>query len=295
MGKLRIGMALMVLMIVLALRAGAAEPAAAAAGRPLMGADERGMTAGISFLSNPLPNVSERAGREVQKQSGEAADAGHTGAAELPGDYGDAGNSELAGADGEAAAAVTGMQGMDHGKPAGGAETFGYAAAKVVSLLAAGIAVFYYTLRIRWMRSAPRMHLMMACMTLAMAAGLTGGTLLTLVTASFSLSAMAAAAACAAAGYMAGSPHGVLPSLEGALAGLMGGLMGGMMGYMSLADHPFAVLAFVDGALAAAAVLLSRLLRECSVLLAAAEQKEPWQGEEGGSFEERLVQNFVGD
>ncbi len=289
MGKLKIGVAaraLTAVLIFLTLSSGRVD---AAEGRLIAGAAERGMPAAMSSTSN-----------SVSMSSGKAELAGGFGnadaeSAEREGDFKgkrDSGAVEDAGA---AAAANAGMSGMDHGQPPGGAETFGYAAAKVLSLLAGGIAVFYYTLRIRWMRSAPRMHLMMACMTLAMAAGLTGGTLLALVTASFSLSAMAAAAACAAAGYMAGSPHGVLPSLEGALAGLMGGLMGGMMGYMSLEDHPFAVLAFVDASLAAAAVLLSRLLRECSGLLAAAEPKEQWHGEEGDSSEERLVQKFVGD
>ncbi|MGU3469688.1 hypothetical protein ACLBWT_00805 [Paenibacillus sp. D51F] len=273
MGKLKIGVAARALTAVLIFLTLSTGTAAAAEGGLIAEAGERGMPAAMSLTSNFVSMSSERADSGNRRLSSEVADSGDTGHA----------------------AADAGMSGMDHGQPAGGAETFGYAAAKVLSLLAAGIAVFYYTLRIRWMRSAPRMHLMMACMTLAMAAGLTGGTLLALVTASFSLSAMAAAAACAAAGYMAGSPHGVLPSLEGALAGLMGGLMGGMMGYMSLGDHPFAVLAFVDASLAAAAVLLSRLLRECSGLLAAAEPKEQWHGEEGDSFEEGLVQKFVGD
>ncbi|ASS65761.1 MULTISPECIES: hypothetical protein [unclassified Paenibacillus] len=274
MGKLKIGVAARALAAALLLLTLSTGAAAAAEGRLITEAGVRGMPAAMSLATNFVAMTSERADSGNHGQAREAADAADTGRA----------------------AADAGMAGMDHGQPpGGGTETFGFAAAKVLSLLAAGIAVIYYTLRIRWMRSAPRMHLMMASMTLAMAAGLTGGTLLALVTASFSLSAMAAAAACAAAGYMAGSPHGVLPSLEGALAGFMGGLMGGMMGYMSLGDHPVAVLAFVDASLAAAAVLLSRLLRECSVLLAAAEPKEQWHDEEGESFEERLVQKFVGD
>ncbi|SDT44712.1 hypothetical protein SAMN05444162_4333 [Paenibacillaceae bacterium GAS479] len=147
-------------------------------------------------------------------------------------------------------------------KGSGGAWQTAQAILSTVGLTAIVIASAIVMLRIRFWRQPQQMPLMMACMGLAMAAGLSGGAILSILLASFTLPAIGSAAAAAAAGYYAGNGHGVVPAAEGLFAGIMGGLMGPMLGYMALSEHPFTVVLFSIGLFIVFLRLGGRLLRE---------------------------------
>ncbi|WP_141136660.1 hypothetical protein [Paenibacillus herberti] len=147
-------------------------------------------------------------------------------------------------------------------KGSGGAWQTAQAILSTAGLTAIVIVSAIVMLRIRFWRQPPQMSLMMACMGLAMAAGLSGGAILSILLASFTLPAIGSAVAAAAAGYYAGNRHGVVPAVEGLFAGIMGGLMGPMLGYMALSEHPFAVVLFSLGFFIVSLRLGNRLLRE---------------------------------
>ncbi|QJC52328.1 hypothetical protein HGI30_12660 [Paenibacillus albicereus] len=159
---------------------------------------------------------------------------------------------------------------MDHGEEmgAGGlqAPLQGWALARalfeILSLLLIAALTIRQMLRLRYMERPAEMPLMMCCMGFSMAAGLAGGTILSVLLGQFALPAIGAGAAAAWAGYAAGSRHGAAPALEGLLGGAMGGLMGPMFGYMALPEHPLAAVLFAVALFIVVARLLGRLSRE---------------------------------
>lgn len=146
-------------------------------------------------------------------------------------------------------------------KEGGGVWQTAQAIVSTAGLTLIAIASGIVMLRIRFWRQPPQMPLMMACMGLAMAAGLSGGAILSILLASFTLPAVGAAAAAAALGYCAGNQHGIVPAAEGLFAGVMGGLMGPMLGIMAISELPFAVVVFSMGLFVVFLGITSRLLQ----------------------------------
>ncbi|WP_339278568.1 hypothetical protein NYE40_13830 [Paenibacillus sp. FSL W8-1187] len=149
-----------------------------------------------------------------------------------------------------------GLQAPLHGWP------LAAAVFEILALLLIGALTLRQMLRLRYMERPAEMPLMMCCMGFSMAAGLAGGTILSVLLGQFTLPAIGAGAAAAWAGYAAGSRHGAAPALEGLLGGAMGGLMGPMFGYMALPEHPFASVLFALALFIVVVRLLGRLARE---------------------------------